>query len=805
MTERLYIFQQVLRKYRYVFLGLMTVLGVWFYFCLPEPLFEDPVSTVLVDKNGDLLGARIASDEQWRFPYKNDVPENFKKAIISFEDKRFYYHLGFDPIAFCRAMHLNIKQGKVVSGGSTLSMQVIRLSRKGKDRTVFEKFIEIIQATRLELKYSKDEILALYAAYAPFGGNVVGLKAAAWKYYGRSPEQLSWSETTALAVLPNAPSLVHPGKNRDVLRNKRNFLLDKLYAQGAIDSVTSQLAQYEPLPGKPYPLPSYARHLLEEVHQENLKGKRPDALVHSTLDIHTQSQVNGIIARHQYRLQENAINNAAALVIDASTGDVLAYVGNTPCKTGNHGCSVDIIKSRRSTGSILKPFLYASMLQDGQLLPNTLVADIPSYFSGYTPKNYHQTYDGATPAGEALYRSLNVPAVRMLSSYGHVKFHHTLNELGFTTIDRPANDYGLSLILGGAETTLWDLGATYSGMVRNLKHFRNNSGQYASDAFRPLNFEMAKSVSHVSDTDNEKLVDHTLLNASVVWHTFESMVEARRPGADGYWRHFSSDRKIAWKTGTSFGFRDAWAVGCTPDYVVAVWCGNADGEGRPGLVGLSAAAPLMFDIFDMLGRTQEWFDPPFDEMQEVAVCRESGHRALDICTAVDTQWIPKAGLKTAPCPYHKLVYLDATGQQRVHGDCASPFDMEQQSYFVLPPSQEWYYKSKHPDYKVLPDYRADCLMAMAQSNSQQSMDLVYPKLSTKIAIPVNLDETKSSTVFEVAHRRTNATIFWHMDESYIGKTKTFHELALNPDPGKHLLTLVDEQGEVLKRRFEIVD
>src|ERR1051325_7935443 len=272
-------FQNMSRRKK-IWLGISFVLFIWYCFCLPSQLFKDPTSTVLEDKNGALLGAKIADDGQWRFPYDENVPDKFAKSIVEFEDKYFYRHPGFNPVSILRAFYLNIKSGEVKSGGSTLTMQVIRLSRKGQGRTVLEKIIELILATRTEISFSKKEILALYSSNAPFGGNVVGLDAASWRYFGRKPSELSWSEAATLAVLPNAPSLIYPGKNHQRLLKKRNRLLVSLWKSGEMASVSCLLAQSEPLPEKPFPLPQLAPHLLDRSTQEGMNGK----VVASTLD-----------------------------------------------------------------------------------------------------------------------------------------------------------------------------------------------------------------------------------------------------------------------------------------------------------------------------------------------------------------------------------------------------------------------------------------------------------------------------------------------------------------------------------------
>ena len=778
---------------------LVIVMVLAFAYCLPKPLFREKASTVLVDKNGQLLGALVANDGQWRFPYDKNISVKFKRSIIQFEDKRFYHHPGVDILAIGRAISKNIRSHRVKSGGSTLSMQVIRLSRSGKPRTFWNKTIEMIMALRLELSYSKEEILALYASHAPYGGNVIGLDAAAWRYFGKSQDQLSWGETATLAVLPNSPSLVHPGKNLITLRHKRDRLLDKLLAAGEIDRITCIAAKAEPLPDKPLALPQYAPHLLTRAFKDNIKNKRTvETVAQTTIDRNLQIQVDNILQRHHNELKSNGINNAAALVADVETGNVLAYIGNIydPQEPEYNG-DVDVITAPRSTGSILKPFLFASMLSEGDILTTTLVPDIPTQIAGYAPLNFNKEFDGAVSAKRALERSLNVPSVRMLRSYGTEKFNYQLKKMGMNTLTHPADHYGLSIILGGAEGSMWDIAGMYASMARTLNHFGPYKARYDKSDFHPLHYLASKETK--SAITSSKLDNTGLLSAASIWCTFNAMEEVSRPDVETNWREFTSSQHIAWKTGTSFGFRDGWAVGCTPKYVVIVWAGNADGEGRPGLIGVSTAAPIMFDIFKLL-RSSAWFDQPYEEMQQVDICKQSGHRALDICEDRDTMWIPTAGLKTSPCPYHQLIHLDMTGSYRVSSECESPSHMIHKSWFVLPPGQEWFYKSKNPEYRVLPPYKSGC----GVTNKSAAMEFIYPKHSTQIYVPVELDGKTGKTVFEVAHRSTDAVIYWHLDEDFLGSTKGIHQMALSPEPGKHIITLVDQQGERLELCFEIL-
>ncbi len=775
-------------------LGAATLL-LMFIISIPDPLITHYYSPVLYSREGELLGAMVALDGQWRFPPKGKLNEKFAYAIIEYEDSRFRYHPGVDPAAIGRAVIDNISSGKIVSGGSTITMQTIRLIRSNRKRTFLEKGIEAVLAIRLEIGRSKDEILSLYAANAPFGGNVVGLEAAAWRWFGRSAEELSWAEAATLAVLPNSPSLVHPGKNRDVLKQKRDELLEKLCQKKYFDPETLYLAKMEPLPLEPRPLPRLAPHLLTRIIRERggiasfygqlgalEKGEvlsNYASHIETTIDKGLQERMTAIINRRADQFSKNGIVNAACLIMDTKTGEILAYVGNGSNPMAR---DVDIIGSARSSGSTLKPFLYAAMLDSGDTLPASLISDIPTRIGSYGPENMSQTYLGAIPANQALARSLNVPAVRSLRVYGVARFARLLRTMGITTLFREDDDYGLPLILGGAEVTLWDLSGMYAGLARTAMYpFKKNSQFFAPSYY-------------VRDLPEKK--EPSPVSAGAAYITLDTLCFINRPGEESLWQEYASSRRIAWKTGTSFGFRDAWAIGTTPEWTIGVWIGNATGEGRAELNSSRTSATVLFEIFSTL-KYDAWFAEPMGALKSIEVCAKSGFQMGPDCEKSTTVTIPWDALPQKPCPYCKVVTLNQRGDRQVSLTGSSNQIVQQQKWFILPPAEEWYYRRWNLDYQPLPSMEGAVI-------SSSPIALFNPEYGAQIYVPIELDGSPGRTVFKAAHRDSNGIIHWHLDNTYLGATEYFHEIETRPSIGKHTITLVDDKGNRISRIFEVL-
>lgn len=498
-------------------------------------------------------------------------------------------------------------------------------------------------------------------------------------------------------------------------------------------------ALQEPLPDKPRELPQLTYHYL--AHLQSTQGNQH---FKTTIDETLQSHLNELAQRYGIYLGQSGIHNLGVVVMSVKDGAVKAYIGNLP---GTPDAPfVDVIQAPRSTGSILKPFLYAGAMQEGLITPHMLLPDYPTRIHGYTPKNYEDAYDGMVRADEALSRSLNIPAVRLLSQYGVTRFKRDATELGISTLFRPASDYGLSLILGG-EATLWDLTGAYRKLALDA-HPNHRNRMY---------------------------------DAAVSWSVLEAMTQVNRPGMNQYWSTFQGE-KIAWKTGTSFGARDAWAVGVTPEFVVGVWVGNASGEGVAGMTGTSTAGPLLFDVFRYLPATT-WFQKPVRNMKYVAVCTASGHRAGRHCEITQQQWLPRACLESDVCPYHQSQVDRSTGVRTYQ--------------FQLPVAAAHYYRLIHPE------YQSATLEQKTRLSNRKSMSVIYPQPGVSIRIPVTFSGELGEVVFETVHHQRESEVFWFIDKHFITSTKDIHQINVQPEPGKHVLTVVDSDGYTIHRTFEV--
>ena len=732
---------------------LALLFMVWYiFFSIPKVLFQVDYSKVMYSEDGYLLNAQVAKDQQWRFPKGNSVSKKFETCILTFEDKGFYHHIGISPTGIGRAILQNIKHRKVVSGGSTITMQTVRLMKQNPARTWHEKMLEMILATRLELRYSKKEILNMYAMHAPFGNNVVGIEAASWRYFGKKTNELSWAENALLAVLPNAPGLLYPGKNHDRLLQKRNRLLATLLEQKIIDANTYNLSIAEPIPDKPLPVPDLAWHYFSS-------GGNSTSIINSSIQYRIQEQCLRIVKNYAQKNQDNQIQSIAVIVSDIHTGKILAYIGNTPKQWCPQTYFVDCGNAARSSGSVLKPLLYYRCMKEGLISPTSKLFDIPVSYNHFSPQNYARNYEGLVSAKEALAKSLNIPMVGLLDEYGLQKFHTNLKQLGFQHLNRNSSNYGLSLILGSGEITLRELNAVYNNWARSLL-----------------------------------LKDNTHYNKACVYETLEAMTQLNRPDENGNWKAFINTQKIAWKTGTSFGNRDAWSIGISGDYVVTVWVGNADGSGRPNLTGIGYAAPILFDVFNTLPKSYKWFPKPVSEYTNIVICKASGFKAGPYCNETEIIQLPQTCTQLSVCPFHHLLAVNQEETYRVNASVYDWRKIKQKSYFILPPVVVNYYKSWNPDFKIPPPWHPDI------KDAAQHLKIIFPDKNTLLCFG---EDNNMNVHFKAMSENKNATLYWHVDDNYIGATTNIHELQYALPLGKHTLSVIDENGNEQQTTFNV--
>lgn len=538
----------------------------------PIPDLAREGSTLVLARDGTPLRAYAGGDGVWRYPVAPDaVSPLYLEALVAYEDRRFRRHAGVDPLALARAAWQALRHGEVVSGGSTLTMQVARMIEP-MPRTVPGKLRQIARALQLERRLSKDRILALYLALAPFGGNVEGVEAASWAYLGKSARQLSHAEAALLAVLPQAPSRLRPDRHPQAARAARDKVLARLAGSGVWPAQRLREAALEPVVARRLQPPLRAALLAERLVQ----GDGDARLIRSTLDAALQSMVERRVAMHVAALPPRT--SAAVLVLENDTLQARAYVGSAvfadPARLGH----VDMIAATRSPGSTLKPFLYGLALDDGLIHSESLLVDAPRDFDGYRPANFGDRFNGPVAAADALRLSLNVPAVDLLDQLGPARFSARLQHAGVRLQFPRAAQPNLALILGGTGTSLEQLAGAYAALARG--------GMAGSVRLR----------------EGDPQVQRRLLSPGAAWIVRAVLEAPGRPGEPAYGIDRGGRARVAWKTGTSYGHRDAWAFGVTSRHTVGVWIGRPDGTPMPGQFGAQTALPLLFALVDALPR-----------------------------------------------------------------------------------------------------------------------------------------------------------------------------------------------------------
>ncbi|MDE3001441.1 MAG: penicillin-binding protein 1C [Gemmatimonadota bacterium] len=739
---------------------------------LPDPLFEPDYSTVVLDERGRILRMFLNGDDQWCFPHRANavVPLPLEQAVLLFEDRRFYRHPGVDPLALLRAVYQNIRSGTVVSGASTLTMQIARMTSQRK-RTYLNKALEMLQAMKIERHYDKKQILNLYMDHAPYGGNIVGYRAAAQRYFGKSPERLTWGEAATLAVLPNAPGLISPLADPEELRLRRDRLLNRLRSEGKIDAETFGLARLEKVPDGVRPLPMDAPHLARR-----LASRHGNTYLKTTLHRDIQRQSAELVNRHAAFMRQRGVRNGAALVADTRSGKVRAYVGSQGFVDDRNQGRVDGVAAARSSGSLLKPFLFALGIDQGLLLPRTRLRDLPTHYGAYSPGNADGNFAGLVTAREALVRSLNVPAVRLLDAYGTDPFFRFLESAGLTTLIRSPGDYGLPMILGGVEVSLWDMAQSYRALA--------NGGR-----FSPL-----RVLAGTPDP-----VGPALISPGACYLTLDMLRDLTRPGVEYYWHQYQNQWPIAWKTGTSYGKRDAWAIGVSPEWTVAVWIGNFGGRGNADLTGANSAAPLLFDLFNQLPKQREhvWIDAPVSDLRELQLCADTGFRAGMHCERRVSAEAPLHMKPLRSCPYHRTLQVTLDGSHRVCSLCWEPGDRRPVSRLVFPADVSQHLRERGQVQGMVPPHKPDC----PAGAGSDPLKIVYPRHNARLWLPRDFGGARQKVAMRVAHRDKKRVLYWYLDDRYLGSSRGRHVKAAELARGWHTLNVVDESGNRDRKRF----
>ncbi len=741
--------------------------------------FESRYSKVLLDRNKEILSAFINEKEQWHLR-ADFVPKRLEIAVIEYEDRHFNSHFGVDFLALMRAFFKNFTALKK-SGASTISMQVIKLYEQN-ERTYLNKFSEIIKALKLENTLSKDEILRLYLNNAPYGGNLIGFSSAILFYFDKNPLNLSWSEAALLAVLPNAPGLMNLEKNKHRLKAKRDKLLHRLFERGHFDKISLNLALAEPLPSfKP------RRNLAPHLALRLLKDKQRQVI--SSINKEIQAKFEQKAREFSLKLKRQGIANLAILLADTKSGEVLSYLGSQDFYDDENLGQVNGVVAKRSVGSTLKPFLFALAMDEGLISSQSLMLDVPTFFSSFNPQNANKKYHGLIRAKEALQRSLNVPFVSLLQSYGYERFFYELKDfVGFE--DEDYARYGLSLILGTKEMSLEDLTRLYLslanyGEIKELSYLHNenlaeNSSLNSSENVNltsNLAENLDKSVNlNLNSNENLNLNTNSATNShkkqmfsrGSAYLTLEALRELKRVGVEEY---NQKDKIVSWKTGTSYGRKDAWALGATPLYTLGVWVGNFTGEENANLYGVSVAGELFFELLGLLDDTNEEFAAS-DDLISLKIDAPTGYR-YDLNVSSTQTLYPRDAKALRSSPFLKKSY-EFKGRE---------LDSRDKDFARAVP-------------KIRLDLPANALAffedAKISLDKNKGVKILYPSKNLHLVATKDL-QGKNALIARVANVK-NERLFWYLNSAliYEGLDKS-KELDLKS--GKYELFIISQSGD----------
>ncbi|MFH1196794.1 MAG: penicillin-binding protein 1C [bacterium] len=727
-------------------------------FPLPSP---KTYSKVIQSSNGTLLTSYLTQDDKWRMRTRlEEVTPELVAGIIAKEDKSFFFHSGVDFTAIVRALYQNIVSRKRESGASTITMQVVRLLEPA-ERNYFNKFREMIRAYQLELHYSKKEILEMYLSLLPYGGNIEGVKSASYIYFNRPPNKLSLAQSITLAVIPNNPNKFRLDVSTEPVRKMRNYWVKKFVAEETFKKNDLLDALDEPMTAQRFTVPNLAPHFslfMNDISNEDI--------VRTTLDLKTQLIAEKLLFNHVNRVKGKNVSNGAVIIIDNKASSVVAYCGSADFNDINASGQVNGVTAIRSPGSTLKPGLYALAFDLGILTPKMRLMDIPTDFGGYEPENYELKFNGYVTAQYALMNSLNIPAVQLLREVTFTRFVNILANSGFGEIAKQKNQLGLSMILGGC-------GVTLEQLTHFFTLFANGGELY------PLNYE----IENIGRKEGNKI-----FTPGSVYLISQILSNNERPDFPNALLYNTNLPRIAWKTGTSFGKKDAWAVGYSPRYTIGVWMGNFDGKGSPHLSGAEMAVPLLFDLFNAVdyGSNKEWFKKPKD-VGIRKVCAETGMLPTQYCANTIDDFYLKNISPNKECDLYKEIYVNLNGTIEYCTECLPNEGYKKEAYPVYPPEITLWFTSQNIIVKKPPPHNPLCQAKF----STKGPAIISPSRDFEYLIE---EGKKQEILLQAASDATVKKQYWYVNDMYFKECTPGEKIFFAPQKGKIKITCMDDKG-----------
>ncbi len=746
------------------------------FFPFPEAELRRPPSTVVLDLGDRPLRIFLAADDHYRMPVRlDDVAPELVQALLGSEDRWFFVHPGVNPLAIARATIGNLRAGRVISGGSTIPMQIARMVEP-KPRTLPNKLYEAFRALQLDVHHDKRDLLEIYLNLAPYGGNLQGIGAASYFFFGKTPAQLSLGEAALLTALPRSPARYDPTRHPAAALGARNRVLDQLGDLGFFPNDALDKARQQDVPRTLRPAPFLAPHFAGYAYSR-LPGGTPRA--RSTLDLRIQDLVERHVDSHIAALRRQGLDSAAVVVIENESRALRAMVGSAGFFDDDRQGQVNAAVALRSPGSTLKPFLYAQAIDAGIIVPDSFLLDIPTDFSGYIAQNYDGEYRGRVTVAESLRLSLNATAVRLLSQLGLQRFHETLVRAGAVPADRSAISYGLPLILGAAEVRLIDLANLYATLAQGGVH-------------RPLRIW---EEPRTEPGDSARLVSAE--SAALIT---EILAEVERPDMPKAWELTRDVPGVAWKTGTSFGHRDAWAVGFSERFTIGVWVGNPDGRGQEGISGARHAGPLLFDLLRAIDPGAP--GPSRDyrlRLSETTVCAESHELPGPFCPRTVKVTTVNGVSRLAVCPIHRRIFVDTESGELLAGDCLRERPHRSEVLSVLPAELTAWRRARGERVDFMPPLSPACRDIPAADPPR----IVSPDAATPYLVrgSAPLEHQKIPLLARAADG--GERLFWYQDGLLVAAGNPEAGLFVAPEIGIHRLVVVDSKGRMDSITYEV--